>query len=153
MEKMVQKFDYLVIGSGIAGMSFALKVANEGRSVALICKAGQEEANTYFAQGGIASVTNLKVDNFEKHIEDTMIAGDWISDRAAVEKVVREAPKQIEALINWGVQFDKKADGEFDLRLCLEPRLPLPELRRQLLPAHGRIKKPNVELSHIAKKK
>ena len=76
---MVQRFDYLVIGSGIAGMSFALKVANEGKSVALICKAGQEEANTYFAQGGIASVTNLKVDNFEKHIEDTMIAGDWIS--------------------------------------------------------------------------
>ena len=86
---MVQRFDYLVIGSGIAGMSFALKVANEGKSVALICKAGQEEANTYFAQGGIASVTNLKVDNFEKHIEDTMIAGDWIRDRAAVEKVVR----------------------------------------------------------------
>ena len=112
---MVEKYDYLVIGSGIAGMSFALKVANEGRSVALICKAGQEEANTYFAQGGIASVTNLKVDNFEKHIEDTMIAGDWISDRAAVEKVVREAPAQIKALIDWGVQFDKKADGEFDL--------------------------------------
>ena len=110
-KKMVEKYDYLVIGSGIAGMSFALKVANEGRSVALICKAGQEEANTYFAQGGIASVTNLKVDNFEKHIEDTMIAGDWISDRAAVEKVVREAPAQIKALIDWGVQFDKKADG------------------------------------------
>ena len=112
---MVQRFDYLVIGSGIAGMSFALKVANEGKSVALICKAGHEEANTYFAQGGIASVTNLKVDNFEKHIEDTMIAGDWISDRAAVEKVVREAPAQIEALIRWGVNFDKKESGEFDL--------------------------------------
>ena len=86
------KIRLLSDSSGIAGMSFALKVANEGKSVALICKAGQEEANTYFAQGGIASVTNLKVDNFEKHIEDTMIAGDWISDRAAVEKVVREAP-------------------------------------------------------------
>lgn len=80
-------------------MSFALKVAHKGK-VALICKAGLEEANTYFAQGGIASVTNLKVDNFEKHIEDTMIAGDWISDRAAVEKVVREAPAQIQELIN-----------------------------------------------------
>ena len=112
---MVQRFDYLVIGSGIAGMSFALKVANEGKSVALICKAGLEEANTFFAQGGIASVTNLAVDNFEKHIEDTMIAGDWISDRAAVEKVVREAPAQIEALIRWGVNFDKKESGEFDL--------------------------------------
>ena len=95
-------------------MSFALKVAHKGK-VALICKAGLEEANTYFAQGGIASVTNLKVDNFEKHIEDTMIAGDWISDRAAVEKVVREAPAQIQELIKWGVDFDKKEDGEFDL--------------------------------------
>ena len=101
---MVRKFDFLVVGSGIAGMSFALKVAHKG-SVALICKAGMEEANTYFAQGGIASVTNLAVDNFEKHIEDTMIAGDWISDRAAVEKVVRNAPAQIRELIQWGVNF------------------------------------------------
>ena len=111
---MVRKFDFLVIGSGIAGMSFALKVAHKGK-VALICKAGLEEANTYYAQGGIASVTNLKVDNFEKHIEDTMIAGDWISDRVAVEKVVREAPAQIEELIHWGVDFDKNEEGEFDL--------------------------------------
>ena len=109
-----KKFDFLVIGSGIAGMSFALKVAHKG-TVALICKAGLEEANTYFAQGGIASVTNLAVDNFDKHIEDTMIAGDWISDRAAVEKVVRNAPGQISELIKWGVNFDKKDNGEFDL--------------------------------------
>ena len=65
---MVRKFDFLVIGSGIAGMSFALKVAHKGK-VALICKSGLEEANTYFAQGGVASVTNLLVDNFDKHIE------------------------------------------------------------------------------------
>jgi L-aspartate oxidase len=95
-------------------MSFALKVAQKG-SVALICKTELEEANTYFAQGGVASVTNLKVDNFEKHIEDTMIAGDWISDRAAVEKVVTEAPGQIQELIKWGVNFDKNENGEFDL--------------------------------------
>ena len=75
---MIQKFDFLIIGSGIAGMSFALKVAHKGK-VALICKTELEEANTYFAQGGVASVTNTLVDNFEKHIEDTMIAGDWIS--------------------------------------------------------------------------
>lgn len=111
---MVKKYDFLVIGSGIAGMSFALKVAHKGR-VALICKTTLEDANTYFAQGGVASVTNLLVDNFEKHIEDTMIAGDYISDRQAVEKVVREAPGQIQQLINWGVEFDKKADGAFDL--------------------------------------
>jgi L-aspartate oxidase len=95
-------------------MSYALKVADKGK-VALICKTTLEDANTYFAQGGVASVTNMQVDNFEKHIEDTMIAGDWISDRAAVEKVVREAPAQIEELIHWGVDFDKKENGEFDL--------------------------------------
>ena len=111
---MVKKFDFLVIGSGIAGMSYALKVAHKG-NVALVCKTTLEDANTYFAQGGIASVTNELVDNFDKHIEDTMIAGDWISDREAVEKVVREAPSQIQALIDWGVEFDKNENGEFDL--------------------------------------
>ena len=111
---MTLKYDFLVIGSGIAGMSFALKVAGKG-SVALICKSGLEEANTYFAQGGIASVTNAIVDNFDKHIEDTIIAGDYLNDRKAVEKVVLEAPEQIEALIRWGVDFDKDEKGEFDL--------------------------------------
>ena len=111
---MVKKYDFLIIGSGIAGMSFALKVAKKGR-VALICKSGLEEANTFFAQGGVASVTNLLVDNFEKHIEDTMNAGDYLSDRSAVEKVVRNAPEQIEELIRWGVDFDKDEKGNFDL--------------------------------------
>lgn len=103
---MVYKYDFLVIGSGIAGMSYALKVAGKGR-VALVCKTTLEEANTFYAQGGVASVTNLLVDNFDKHIEDTMIAGDWLSDRQAVEKVVKNAPEQIRQLIEWGVQFDK----------------------------------------------
>ncbi|MBQ1724028.1 MAG: FAD-binding protein, partial [Muribaculaceae bacterium] len=76
---MVFKYDYLIIGSGVAGMSFALKVAETG-SVALICKSSLEEANTDLAQGGVAAVTNLEVDNFEKHIHDTMVAGDWLSD-------------------------------------------------------------------------
>jgi L-aspartate oxidase len=111
---MIKRYDFLVIGSGIAGMSFALKVANKGK-VALVSKTNLEEANTYFAQGGIASVTNLIVDNFEKHIEDTMIAGDQLSERSAVEKVVRNAPAQIEELISWGVDFDKDESGNFDL--------------------------------------
>ena len=75
---MVRKYDYLVIGSGIAGMSFALKVARTGR-VALICKSTLEEANTALAQGGVASVTDLQLDDFDKHIHDTMVAGDWLS--------------------------------------------------------------------------
>lgn len=113
---MTKKFDFLIIGSGVAGMSYALKVAraNKGK-IAIICKTTLEEANTAKAQGGIASVTNLVVDNFEKHIEDTMIAGDYISDRDAVEQVVRNAPAQIKELVNWGVNFDKNDKGEFDL--------------------------------------
>lgn len=111
---MTYEYDYLIIGSGIAGMSFALKVAETGR-VALLCKTSLEEANTALAQGGIASVTNLEIDNFEKHIHDTMVAGDWLSDPKAVEKVVCNAPEQIEELLNWGVDFDRKEDGTFDL--------------------------------------
>ena len=111
---MIYKYDYLVIGSGIAGMSFALKVAKTGK-VALVCKSTLDEANTALAQGGVAAVTNTLVDNFDKHIEDTMIAGDWLSNPEAVKKVVTEAPAQIKELIGWGVDFDKNENGEFDL--------------------------------------
>lgn len=111
---MTYEYDYLVIGGGIAGMSFALKVAKTSR-VALICKTTLDEANTALAQGGVASVTNLAVDNFDKHFEDTMIAGDYLSDPEAVRKVVQEAPGQIRELIGWGVDFDRRDDGEFDL--------------------------------------
>lgn len=112
---MTHRYDCLVIGSGIAGMSFALKVAGPDVKVALVCKTTLDEANTALAQGGVASVTNLAVDNFDKHIEDTMIAGDWLSDPEAVKKVVTEAPGQIRQLVGWGVDFDKDADGNFDL--------------------------------------
>jgi len=111
---MTHQFDYLVIGSGIAGMSFALKAAATGR-VALICKTLMPEANTALAQGGVASVTNLEVDCFDKHIRDTMIAGDQLSDPDAVRKVVEGAPGQIRQLVDWGVDFDRRDDGTFDL--------------------------------------
>ena len=116
MSSMVYKYDFLVIGAGVAGMSYALKVAkaNKGK-VCMICKTSLDEANTSFAQGGVASVTNMKVDTFDKHIADTIIAGDYISDRKAVEQVVRMAPEQIKELVKWGVNFDKKDDGTFDL--------------------------------------
>ena len=81
----------------------------------MICKTSLEEANTSFAQGGVASVTNLEVDNFEKHIQDTMIAGDYISDPAAVRQVVTHAPEQIKELVGWGTHFDKMQDGRYDL--------------------------------------
>jgi L-aspartate oxidase len=110
---MIHKFDFLVIGSGIAGMSFALKAADKGR-VAILCKTTLEEANTFYAQGGIASVT-APFDDFEKHIKDTLIAGDGLCNKKVVEKVVKEAPAQIKELIKWGVDFDKDEKGNFDL--------------------------------------
>mgnify|MGYP003472918974 CR=1 FL=1 len=113
---MIRKFDFLVIGSGVAGMSYALQVAESGRGrVALVCKTNIEEANTAKAQGGVASVTNLEVDNFQKHITDTLIAGDYISDRRAVEQVVKRAPEGIRRLVQWGATCDRKENGDFDL--------------------------------------
>jgi len=110
---MRQHFDYMVIGSGIAGLSFALKVAGHGK-VAIISKANLDETNTSYAQGGISSVM-YEPDNFEKHINDTLIAGDGLCDIEAVTKVVEEAPEKIQQLINWGTNFDKSEDGLFDL--------------------------------------
>jgi L-aspartate oxidase len=111
---MTRKFDFVVVGSGIAGMSFALKVADTGK-VAVLCKTELAEANTSLAQGGISSVTNTVVDNYKKHIADTLIAGDGICNIKAVEKVVTGAPAQIRQLLKWGVDFDKTPDGKFDL--------------------------------------
>ena len=110
---MKYKYDFLVIGSGIAGISFALKAASHGK-VALLCKTTLDESNTAFAQGGIAAVT-YQPDNFEKHIEDTLIAGDGHCYLPAVEKVITEAPSQIEELLSWGVDFDRDEKGNFDL--------------------------------------
>ena len=113
---MIRKFDFLIIGSGVAGMSYALKVAEANKgTVALVCKTSLDESNTSKAQGGIASVTNMAVDNFEKHIHDTMVAGDYISSPEAVRQVVENGPACIRDLIRWGVNFDKNSDGEFDL--------------------------------------
>ena len=112
---MVKHYDFLIIGGGVAGMSFALKVARSQKyKIALCCKTTLDEANTAKAQGGIASVTNLLVDDFDKHIHDTMVAGDWLSDRAAVEQDVRNAPAGIAELLQWGVNFDKKEDLEIN---------------------------------------
>jgi len=116
INSMVYKYDFLIIGAGVAGMSYALKVARAHKGkVCMICKTSLDEANTSFAQGGVASVTNLEVDNFDKHIQDTMIAGDFISDYKAVKQVVTKAPEQIKELVQWGVNFDKQQDGKFDL--------------------------------------
>ena len=110
---MKKRVDFLVIGSGLAGLSFALKVAEFGK-VYIISKTKIEETNTKYAQGGIAAVT-YSPDTYEKHIKDTLIAGDELCDKEIVKMIVSEAPQQIQELINWGTHFDKKSDGHFDL--------------------------------------
>ncbi|MBQ7855590.1 MAG: L-aspartate oxidase [Alistipes sp.] len=107
------KSDFLVIGSGSAGLSFALKASRMGH-VTLVTKGELAECNTNYAQGGICSVTYLP-DTFEKHIEDTLICGAGRCDRKAVELVVRRAPDVMEDLVRWGTRFDKTEDGRYDL--------------------------------------
>jgi L-aspartate oxidase len=110
---MKKRTDFLVIGSGIAGLTFALKAVKYGK-VTIVTKANLEDTNTRFAQGGIAAVFS-EPDNFEKHISDTLIAGGGICNEAVVRMVVQEAPDRIKDLINIGVSFDKKEDGTYDL--------------------------------------
>lgn len=110
---MEKKYDYLVIGSGLGGLSFALKAAELG-SVCLITKSNLEETNTRFAQGGIAAVT-YEPDSYDKHVQDTLIAGDHICNEEVVKMVVKEGPAQIHELIQWGTKFDKSSSGKYDL--------------------------------------
>ncbi|HCT29230.1 MAG TPA: L-aspartate oxidase [Bacteroidales bacterium] len=105
--------DFLVIGSGIGGLSYALKVADYGK-VILITKASLDNTNTSYAQGGIASVM-YDPDTFEKHVQDTLICGDGLCNEEVVRMVVSEAPAQISQLIQWGVKFDRRQNGQYDL--------------------------------------
>ncbi len=105
--------DFLIIGSGIAGLSYALKVADYGK-VILISKASLDVTNTTYAQGGIAAVT-YDPDTFEKHVQDTLICGDGLCNEEIVRMVVAEAPAQISQLIRWDVRFDRKPNGQYDL--------------------------------------
>ena len=109
----MEKVDFLVIGSGIAGLSYALKVAEFG-SVIIITKANEDESNTKYAQGGIAAVTYAP-DSFEKHINDTLECGDGLCDEKIVRIVVNESNERIKELIKWGTDFDKTSSGKYDL--------------------------------------
>jgi L-aspartate oxidase len=109
----MRKVDFLVIGSGIAGLSFALKAAQHGK-VLIITKSNEDESNTKYAQGGVAVVVN-EDDSFEKHITDTLIAGDGLCDREIVEIVVSEGPQRIQEIIDYGTEFDRDHHGLYDL--------------------------------------
>ena len=98
------KTDFLIIGSGVAGLTFAIKMAEFGR-VALITKRGVMDSNTSLAQGGIASVFS-KLDSFDLHIQDTLASGDGLCNREVVEMVVKNGPDRIRELIDFGVHFN-----------------------------------------------
>jgi L-aspartate oxidase len=111
------KTDFLVVGSGIAGLTYALKVAKDcpDKTVTVLTKTVSDETNTKYAQGGVAGVIDFDNDSFEKHIEDTLIAGDGLCDPKIVEIVVREGVERIKEIINWGAEFDKNKSGEYAL--------------------------------------
>jgi L-aspartate oxidase len=111
------KTDFLVIGSGIAGLYFAIKIAEKfpDKTVHIITKSDESESNTKYAQGGIAVVIDKVEDSFKKHIEDTIRAGGGINNREIVEMVVREGPERLKELIEWGARFDLNAKGDIKL--------------------------------------
>jgi len=114
---MSSKTDFLVIGSGIAGLTFAVKTAERfpDRKVTIITKADEDESNTKYAQGGVAAVWNMSTDSLDKHIADTLDAGDGLCNLEVVKAVVTEGPLRIREIIEWGTQFDKDETGEYHL--------------------------------------
>lgn len=114
---MLIQTDVLIIGSGVAGLSAAIGIA-ESRSdlnILVLSKTDREESNTSWAQGGVAAVWDFSKDNFEKHIEDTLIAGDELCDPAIVKIVVEEGHQRVRELIDWGARFDREHNGDFNL--------------------------------------
>jgi L-aspartate oxidase len=118
----MKQFDFIVLGSGIAGLSFALKVASQGR-VAIVTKKDRAESNTNYAQGGIASVTS-KEDSFELHVRDTLTAGAGLCKESVVRTIVEEGPARIQELIELGMKFSERnapaEDGGKELDLGKE---------------------------------
>lgn len=113
---MVQT-DILVIGAGVAGLSLAIRLAEKRPDLRIIVltKTNENESNTSYAQGGVAAVWDADIDNYNKHIEDTLDAGDGLCKREIVEIVVKEGPERVKEIINWGARFDKTIEGEYDL--------------------------------------
>jgi len=146
--------DFLVIGSGIAGLTYALKVAKQfpEKKVVVMTKAAADETNTKYAQGGIAVVNDLENDSFEKHIDDTLIAGDGLCNEKVVEIVVKEGPERVDEIIQWGAKFDKEADGDYkrgkegghsEFRILHHKDVTGKEMERALIDAVTR--QPNIE--------
>ncbi|WP_417942229.1 L-aspartate oxidase [Flavobacterium sp. RS13.1] len=109
--------NYLIIGSGVAGLTLALRLAAEfpKKNVTIVTKSNADESNTKYAQGGIAIVIDKNEDSYQKHIRDTIICGDGLCDEAIVKMVITEGPKRLKELIEWGAKFDKNPDGNLNL--------------------------------------
>ena len=112
---MERNYDFLVVGTGIAGLFYALEVArlNPHSKVAIVTKKAEEDTSTNRAQGGIAAVL-ASTDSFDAHVKDTLTAGCGLCDKKLVEQIVTMAPDAINDLVNYGVQFTKK-EGEYSL--------------------------------------
>lgn len=157
MMRAPQKTDFLVIGSGIAGLTFAIKTARAfpDKSVAVITKTQADETNTKYAQGGIAGVWDESTDSFEKHIADTLIAGDGLCNPEIVNLVVHEGPERIREIISYGAEFDKTSTGDYSLgkegghsvhRILHYKDVTGKEMERALLEEMSTL--PNIQLLH-----
>ena len=106
-------YDFLILGSGIAGLTFALKASAYG-TVCILTKGDRDESNTKYAQGGVAVVT-ARTDSFQAHEHDTLVAGDGLCDPAIVQIVIEEGPERVAEVIGYGAEFDRNPDGSFNL--------------------------------------
>lgn len=114
---MVHKTDVLIIGAGVAGLSTAIKIAEErpDLNITVLTKTNKETSNTSWAQGGIATVWNFETDNYQKHIDDTIDAGDGLCDPEVVKLVIENGHLRVKELIEWGARFDKEENGNYNL--------------------------------------
>jgi len=109
--------DILILGAGIGGLTSALKIAHQrpDLKITVLTKTTETESNTRYAQGGVAAVWNFEIDSYEKHIEDTLDAGDGLCNIDIVKIVVREGPERVKEIIEWGARFDKDKDKKYNL--------------------------------------
>lgn len=148
------KADVLVIGSGISGLSYAIKISEKmpEAKIIIVTKADEDESNTKYAQGGLAVVTNFDNDNFQKHIDDTMRAGDGENNLDVVKMVIEEGPERFKELVEWGTNFDQKdghlmlgrEGGHTENRIVHHKDITGKEIERALLATVN--KSPNIEI-------